>query len=239
MKSKTKVSILIALGIIFLFSSIFNSRFSKNYLEFNQKNHIQIKQSGFWDLTGSPIFIDDSATGVGAHNWTWAETQPWCSGSGSWTDPYVIENVTINGQGSGNCIKIENSDAYFIIRNCTVYNSGSSSTNAGIKLDNVDNSKIINNNCSNNNRNGIYLINSDNITLSGNNFSNNTYFGIILNTSDNNTLSGNVVSNNIHSGIYLYECNNNALSGNTANNNGDGIYFRNGNNNTLLGNTAS
>jgi len=82
MKSKTKVSILNALLVIFLFFSIFNSSFSKiliannNYIEFNEKNQIQIKQSGFWNLTGNPIYIDDSATGVGAHNWTWAENQP-------------------------------------------------------------------------------------------------------------------------------------------------------------------
>ena len=136
MKSKTKVSILFALVIIFLFSSIFNTRFSKNiiansnYLEFTEKDQVQIKQSGFWNLTGNPIYIDDLTMGVGAHNWTWAETQPWCSGSGSWTDPYVIENVTIDGQGSGNCVEIINSDDYFIIRNCTVYNSGFSSNNA-------------------------------------------------------------------------------------------------------------
>ncbi len=40
-----------------------------------------LKNSGYWNLTGTPIFIDGSASGVGAHNWTWAESQEWSSGS--------------------------------------------------------------------------------------------------------------------------------------------------------------
>jgi parallel beta-helix repeat protein len=265
---KTKVLFLLTLLTIFLFSGIFNGRFSKNIitnnnsLEFNEKNQIQIKQSGFWDLTENPIYIDDLATGVGAHNWTWAETQPWCSGSGSWAYPYVIENVTIDGQSSGSCIEIKNSDAYFIVRNCSLYNSSSSSFDAGIKLDNVDNGKIINNNCSDNNSCGLYLGNSDNNTLSGNTANNNTYgillwysnnntlsennasnnnnYGIVLFNSINNALSGNNASNNNIIGIYLTYSNNNTLSENNANNNNyEGIYLNESNNNTLSGNTAN
>ncbi len=245
MKSKTKVSILFALVIIFLFSSIFNTRFSKNiiansnYLEFTEKDQVQIKQSGFWNLTGNPIYIDDLTMGVGAHNWTWAETQPWCSGSGSWTDPYVIENVTIDGQGSGNCVEIINSDDYFIIRNCTVYNSGFSSNNAGIKLYNIDNGKIMNNNCSDNNYNGIYLRASNNNTLSGNTANFNNDSGIHLDWyNDNNTLLGNTANNN-KNGIHLYDSNNNTLSGNIVNNNNDGINLSTSDNNTISGNNAN
>ena len=243
MKSKTKVLILLTLLIIFLFSGIFNSRFSKNIitnkqsLEFKEKDQVQINQSGFWDLTGNPIYIDDLATGVGAHNWTWAETQPWCSGSGYWTDPYIIENVTINGQGSGSCIEIKNSDTYFIIQNCTVYNSGSVVWDAGVMLDNVDNGKIINNNCSDNDGNGICLYDSHNNTISGNN-ANNNWNGILLYDSDNNTISGNNASNNPY-GIFLLFSNKNTLSGNNANNNQNGIRLFDSNDNTLSGNIAS
>jgi len=205
MKSKTKVLFLLTLLIIFLFSSIFNCKINKvnvtnnKYLEFNEKNQIQINQSGSWDLTGNPIYIDDLVTGVGAHNWTWAENQPWCSGSGNWTDPYVIENVTIDRQGSGNSIEIRNSDAYFIIRNCFLYNSDYHSyDNAGIKLYYVDNGKIINNNCSDNFY-GILLLNSNNNTLSGNTIIDNRY-GIELSESVNNTLSGNIMN---FCGIFL------------------------------------
>ena len=140
-KPKAKRLILLTLIIFFIFSNIFIP--NKQSFEFKEKNQIQINQSGFWDLTGSLILIDDSDPN---YNWTFTANYVWCSGSGSWTDPYVIENITINGQGSGNCIEIRNSDAYFIVRNCTLYNSGTSN-NAGIKLDNVENGTIINNNC--------------------------------------------------------------------------------------------
>ena len=166
-KSKAKTLILLTLLIIFLFSSIFNSRFSKNtitnnnYIEFNEKDQIQIKLSGFWNLTGSPILIDDYNL---SNNWAYtASHYAWCSGSGTWADPYVIENVTIDGQGLGNCIEIRNSDAYFIVRNCSLYNSGSSYYNdAAIYLNNIDNGKIINNDCSDNIHYGMYLSDCNN-----------------------------------------------------------------------------
>ncbi|GAH14331.1 unnamed protein product, partial [marine sediment metagenome] len=73
-----------------------------------------LKNSGSWDLTGTPIFIDGDATGIGAKNWTWAVSQPWCSGNGISVNPYVIENVTINGLNSSNCIEIRDSDNHFV-----------------------------------------------------------------------------------------------------------------------------
>ena len=93
-----------------------------------------------------PIFIDDTATGIGAHNWTWAESQSWCSGSGTWSDPYILENLNIDGFGLVSCIEIYNSYSYFIIRNCTVYNA----VNEGIKLENTKNGTLSNNICFNN-----------------------------------------------------------------------------------------
>jgi len=208
-KSKSKILILLTLVVSFLFFNIFIT--NKQPLEFNEKDQVQINQSGFWDLTGS-IFIDDSDP-----NYNWSKTaseNDWCSGSGSWADPYVIENVTIDGQGSGNCLSIENSDAYFIIRNCSLNNSGSYS---GIELKYVDNGKIINNTCSDNNIHGINLRYSNNNNLSGNNACNNSY-GIYLSDSDNNMLSGNTASNNDFAGIDLaWYCHNNMLSGNLMN----------------------
>jgi len=43
-------------------------------------NTLNLKNSGYWDLTGSPIFIDDSDP-----NYNWRKTaaeSDWCSGSG-------------------------------------------------------------------------------------------------------------------------------------------------------------
>ena len=56
-----------------------------------------------------PVFID----GNGTNNWVWAVSQPWCHGSGTWDDPYTIENLIINGNGAEACIKIRDSNAFF------------------------------------------------------------------------------------------------------------------------------
>ena len=229
------------LGVLLFGLSIFSLNLSdtivtnENDQDNNMTNHLT--SAGFWDLTGNPIYIDDLATGVGAHNWTWAETQPWCSGSGSWADPFIIENVTIDGQGIDNCIEIKNSDKYFIIRNCSLYNSSSTLNHAGIRLNNGNNSKIINNNCSDNKTSGIQLYYSDNNTLSGN-IANNNYGGIFLSFSNNNTLSGNTANNN-YVGIYLDYSNSNTLSRNNINNNYFGIALGSSNNNKLSGNIIS
>ena len=74
-----------------------------------------LKSSGYWNLEFK-IHIDNN----------WSETKStydWCSGSGTWSDPYVIENITVNGGNSGSPILIENSNVYFRIKKSTVYNS--------------------------------------------------------------------------------------------------------------------
>ena len=82
----------------------------------------KLQSSYYWDLTGFPIFIDDDDP---SYNWAiTAATKDWCSGSGTWIDPYLIENVTINGQNSGSCIFIRGSSVFFVIKNCSLSNSG-------------------------------------------------------------------------------------------------------------------
>jgi len=160
------------------------------------------------------IFIDGDATGAGDHNWMWAENQAWCSGSGTWNDPYIIENLMINAN-SNTGIEIRNSDVYFIIKNCTILNSNSDYPDAGIYLNNVRNGFILNNNCSHN-FSGIYLEFSSNITISGNIVNYNEYSGIRLESSDTNTILENNVDFNSNSGIVLHGSNNNNISKNTA-----------------------
>ncbi|MEM3040044.1 MAG: hypothetical protein QXO54_04490, partial [Candidatus Methanomethylicaceae archaeon] len=60
------------------------------------------------------------------------------SGSGTPSDPYIIENWTIDAQ-NGNGISIFHTDAYFIIRNCTIFNGV-----YGIYMLNVTNGRIEN-----------------------------------------------------------------------------------------------
>ncbi|MFW9829132.1 MAG: NosD domain-containing protein [Promethearchaeota archaeon] len=167
------------------------------------------------------------------NNWTAAEGKGICTGNGTYHNPFVIEDLVIDGGGSGNCILIENSAVYFRIENCTLYNAGSQ--NAGIKLSYVTKGKLIINNCSFSAR-GIHLDICNNNTISGNTANNNSY-GISLNNCNNNMVSGNIANNN-SLGIHLKSSNNNIISGNTANNNSDGIYLYNCDNNIISGNTA-
>ena len=213
------------------FDNITNKKMvDKGYFEKN------LKSSGYWNLEFK-IHVDN--------NWSETEaTYEWCSGSGTWSDPYIIENVIVNGGNSGSPILIENSKVYFRIKNCTFYNSGSGYypllNEGGIKMVNVTKGTIINNTAFDN-RVGMVLDNSENNTLSGNTPNNNNGEGILLYRSNNNLVWGNTVNNNNGAGIRLYRSNNNTISGNTVNNNnGAGIYlYIRSNNNLVWGNIVN
>ncbi|MFX1593109.1 MAG: right-handed parallel beta-helix repeat-containing protein, partial [Promethearchaeota archaeon] len=157
------------------------------------------------------------------NNWSEARLEGICSGSGIYSDPYVIENFVIDCGGSGSGIFIENSKIeYFIIRNCTIFNSGDGSTfgqifNAGIKLLEASNGTIINNHCFNNAGGGIFLNNSHAITVQNNTLDNNEEPGIYLEESHNNMIRSNNISFSYY-GIELYESNYNQIVRNNASN---------------------
>ncbi len=118
----------------------------------SDNNYSSLKQSDDWSN-----FTYIHITGL---NWSVAASYDWCNGDGSWSNPYVIENLTINASTSptGSGIYIENStNDYFVIRNVTIVNSGTTVYDGGIKLDNSSNGTLILNNCSNTGRNG-YII---------------------------------------------------------------------------------
>ena len=232
---KKKIVFLIGLSIFSALLNINYTRFSyktlnnEEYLEI--RNDTKIKISDYWVV--NPIDIDDSETGVGAKNWTWAVSQDWCSLVNGF---YVIENVTIDGQDFDNCIEIRHSNVPFIIKNCTLYNSyyGTVGEGAGISLYNVNNSQIINNNCSFNNGNGIRLHYGNNNTFTGNTVSNNSLDGIYIESTENNTITESfLINNKFGSGIGGYWNDNITISENILNNNLFGIYFNNCTNNTI------
>ena len=229
MKSTTKkIFVLILLGMGFMCLPNIKLNFS-----FGQKSNVKIpKQSAAY--TESFIHVDG--------NWTLTATKAWCDGLGTWQEPYVIEDVTIDSGGTGSGIFINNSkNDYFIIRNCTVYNAGSGTYDAGIKLENTNNGTLTNNNCSNNPQYGILLLNfCYNNTISGNIANDNDESGIYLYQSNNNTISGNIANNNTEYGIHLYQNDYNSITGNTANDNDEsGIYLYQSNNNTISENNAN
>ena len=170
--NKKKKVILMALAIVFALANNCFNYHSSNLLTKEKYSEIRdetrIKTSGYWFL--DPIFIDGSDSGLGGHDWAWVEIQSWFGGGdGSWINPYIIENITINGHNSDSCIIILHSNVFFIIRNCTLYNSTYNNGNgAGIRLYDVNNSQIINNNLFFNNGNGIGLHDGNNNSFIGN-----------------------------------------------------------------------
>lgn len=103
-----------------------------------------LKKSGFWDEN------DVSYIHIFADNWS-ATDIPWIQNrTGTWSDPHIIENVTIDGAGREFGILIEDSNDYFTIRNVTIYNVGTGGLDAALKLVSSCNGTIINNTCSNN-----------------------------------------------------------------------------------------
>ncbi|KKM83336.1 hypothetical protein LCGC14_1310440 [marine sediment metagenome] len=175
-------------------------------------------------VISSKILID------GNQGWVDFKNAGNCTGQGILTDPYIIENLIINGSGSAYGIFIKFSDVYFKITNCSVYNSGT-----GIELSNVDNGYLVGNNLSFNNY-GIELRFSNYNTISGNIVNNNTADGIrVENWSNNNNISNNIALNNNYAGIILEDyCDFNQISGNIANNNnGAGIALWYSDNNTI------
>jgi len=219
--------------LILLFSTILCSSplLRQIFIENNVK---QPKISENWVM--GRILIDEYDSG-----YTWSKTateNDWCNGSGTWADPYIIENVTINCN-SGFALAIVDSNAYFIIRNSQFNYLGTELGRGSIILF-TNNGRIINCTFSNSYYYGIDLVDSDNITFSGNTFSNNGFCGITLESGCKyNTFSNNIIEGNSKAGILLGPgstgnvISNNEISGNF----GHGISLeQNCNNNTITGN---
>ncbi|MFX0035206.1 MAG: NosD domain-containing protein [Candidatus Hermodarchaeota archaeon] len=211
----------------------------------------QPRTSSFWDLTGTfmttnithygdlyteekyktiaGILIDDTLK-----NFTWSETAaayPWCNGTGTKEDPYVIENVYIDGKFVGkdysyySNILIRHSRVHFIIRNCSLHKSGVyADWNAGIFLYNTTNGVLLNNNLTYN-RGSIQLFESHNNTISFNRILSNhdaevgLGCGISLGGYGNgNGSCDNIVENNTiinhYSGIVVYNSVNDTINRN-------------------------
>ncbi|MEJ2248789.1 MAG: NosD domain-containing protein, partial [Candidatus Lokiarchaeota archaeon] len=233
-------SILFFGGILSVFTFLFNFETNQKTLANNEKIS---PRGSYYNNSMTPIFIDGDAHGIGAHNWSWAESQPWCTGNGTEAEPYIIANLTINGMRLSSCIQIKNSVAFFRIENCSLYNSSAGPGNprkAGIRLLNCSNGVIYNNSISNNEGNGISLGSSSFNIISENILSKNKYYGISLYSNcNNNTISENTISNNWIDGIYLYYSNDNIISKNTCSKNRDGIRLSHGSDNTILWNIIS
>jgi len=208
---KTRIIILITLGILFVLLPMItiNLSFIRGN---NNKSSDYGDDSNLNDISLDNEYLKLSAVSEKIHidnNWTAAKAAGICTGNGTYSEPYIIEDLVIDGGSSGSCILIEDSNVYFNIENCTVYNGGS-----GIKLTRTTNGYIFNNNVSDCTK-GIFLMSSCN----------------------DNTIAGNVL--NYHSqGIDIYfQCYNNIIMGNVVNNTHTGIVIQAGSDyNTVSGN---
>ena len=208
--------------LIFLFCSIIQIRqmtdpeTRRDFRRIDEQ--IGLRSLGSWSL--SSIYIDDSGGG-GNGTWSWAESQPWCSGNGSIGNPYVIENITIESGGQYG-IRIYLSTKYFEIRNCTIKNKQW----WGIALIRTNNGRIINNSLYNNEE-GITFDRSHNNLAKDNIFINNTYgfYGegsIPADTCSNNVIDNNTFSGNTHSIHFQVLMEYNNITNNVLANNGLG-----------------
>ena len=161
-------------------------------------------------------------------------------GDGTKNNPYIIENLMIYSGDMINCIRIQDVDVYFVIKNCLLVGTRKIyvTNESNIFLKHVTNGIIINNTC---------LISFCGILLEGstnNIIMNNTYIGDEGNGIDlwsnslNNILINNTCITNDAFGIFLTSSNN-ILSNNRCIANRGGIYLTSSKaqNNIIMNNT--
>jgi parallel beta-helix repeat protein len=207
---------------MFMLSNIGSYKTHENLQSDDGNNKIYLKNSGYWNPPY--IHIDN--------NWSdSANDLPWVQGGdGSPGNPYIIENVTIDAGGKNiGAIFIENSIDHFIIRNCTLSNTGNGSIwwfhNGGIHLFNVRNGRLIKNNCLDNLHSGIHLEDSHNNEIIENTLEYNR-IGISLSDSNDNNITGNYA-------YYQYDDPLDGLFG------GTGIFIEWSDNNDILENEVN
>lgn len=195
-----------------------------------------VKASSY--LPHAPILID------GNGNFTFANGVT--SGSGTRSDPYVIQGWDINASGLHCCyaygdagLLVQHTNASFIIRdvyvhsglplilginllwvsNALVENSVTSFDYTGIQVGYSTNTTVLGNTVFSNNPYGIYLYQTTNSVVSGNNVYSN-HVGIFLFSANNDLVGNNTVSNQIFIGIDTYTTQNDTFAANNVSSNG-------------------
>ena len=171
-------------------------------------------------LSVSPIYINGSSDWV-----IFNSTHDWCYGTGTKEDPYVIENIIINGGITNNCISIYNSNVDNTIRNCTFFNASAES----VIFKNISNGILEKNNILNNPGHGIYLDSCINVSILSNNIYNNDLMGIVTTYCNYTKIIHNNISNS-RFGIYIWMNNYDSIIDNSLLYNLDhGLYLKESN----------
>ncbi len=241
MKKKEKLNrfsfllfLILLIGLTPAFSYLILGNLLENTSNSKFNDEINIKSSDWWDLSAERIFIDGDATGVGAKNWTWAESQDWCTGLGTWASPYIIENITIDCNQTDYGIYITDSDVYFRIQNCTIFNTHFGSGNDAIRFWYVTKATIYNNTLYSSGS-GIDLNVATNITISENIIKNGN-LGIHTSSSNDIKIIGNTIKNNSYHGIRKSGGLNHTIIGNTIMDNYGDAFSSNAGFNNITGN---
>jgi parallel beta-helix repeat protein len=208
-KSNLILSVLLILSSILFIGNIDLNNPSQDLIDHRESPPPQeIKVASYSDITH--IYID------GNSDWaTLQTTYDWCSGSGSFNDPYIILEVNIsNSIAEPDNIHIENSNVYFRLENITTSGNG-----IGINLTNVGNGTIYKSNISSTiydsdiDEIGISLNNCSNITISHNSLLYNTGNGINISNSNSIKIENNIIGYN-PIGIKLSHTNSSLISNN-------------------------
>lgn len=167
-----------------------------------------------------------------------AANDPYITGNGTESDPYIIDDLGIDATGNGSAIYIGNTTVYFIISNGTYQNAEALNAygiGAGIMLVNVQNGTIVNNDIEKNANIGIYIEHSTNIKIVGNTIKDNTW-GVFL-QSTTATVENNKIYNNSYAGITISNSNNTYVNENSLYGNPSSIELRDSTLNTIYNNT--
>ncbi|MEJ2248736.1 MAG: NosD domain-containing protein [Candidatus Lokiarchaeota archaeon] len=167
------------------------------------------------------------------NNWsTIVNRYNWCNGSGTKNDPYVIKDIYFT---KGTSITIKNTLEHFKICNCTFFNC-----NRGIRLENVSNGVILNNNFTNTYGFALKLDNCYNLSFSSNLIYNSKSSPIVIDSSIYVNISRNFIDiEEANDGICFEDVNYSHIEYNIVNFRSGAykIYLDHSNHNVILNNS--
>jgi len=238
-KSKIRIVYLVIPAIILIsFFSCEKIDFSPSQNSENIPGEFLPKSSGYWNYVNTLFYINDSDAGSDFDYYV--SNYDWCSGSGTYADPFVIENLTIDGfQNVPACIYVADCERYWKVNNCTFHNVSSGGLNAGIILINASNGFVSNTNSSNNVNGFTLFTNANNNTFENNWVNSNSESAIMNFYSNNNSFNDNWFNGSLV-GLQMdasFDCN---FTGNSFLNMGiAGIFVNNSANITFTGNIVN
>jgi parallel beta-helix repeat protein len=186
-------------------------------------------------LTHAPIMIIGNSDFTPSNGVT--------SGSGTASNPYIIENWEI-ASASANGIEVKYATVHFIVRNCYVHDS----VGNGINIYSCENADVKDNICTLNGGYGTYLEEIYGHNITGNTCSGNNDTGLYLDYCDGNTVTDNICCDNFYywgenrihkEGMLIFGSNGNVFRNNTCSNDSYGVNMQMADSNVFRNNTYS